>query len=444
MSRRTNGKPSAGGVYPAQLREAIGRFLPHRGLPVLAGKRQLCWAARMLVVCAILVAWDASGTLSDRFHAARRVVVKMFPTRRRPGTTCTGFWAALARHSDRLLGVVAPALRQRVRHLAGREHWHVGRWAAFGVDGSRVECRMTAANEQALGTAGKSKTGPQQFLTTVFHVGTGLVWDWRRGPARESERSHLLSMLGTLPPGALLLADAGFTGYELMRQVTEGGRSFLIRVGSNVRLLRKLGLALEEHEGIVYLWPDKAQRRRQPPLILRLITLCDGRNRKVHLLTDVLDRELLSDAEASALYRRRWTVELLYRSLKQTMGNRRLRCGTPAHAAAELDWAMAGLWVLGLMSVGEVTAAGHGPGDWSVAAALRAVRRAMAGTLGVPLDAALAGAVKDRYRRTGSKKARHWPHKKRQKPPGDPVARKADKVERQLAAELLAEKRAAA
>jgi Transposase DDE domain len=444
MSRRTNGKPSAGGVYPAQLREAIARFLPHRGLPVLCGKKQLCWAARMLVVCAILVAWDASGTLSDRFHAARQVVVKMFPTRRRPGKTCTGFWAALARHSDRLLGVIAPALRQRVRVLAGREHWRVGRWAAFGVDGSRVECRMTAANEKAFGTAGKDKTGPQQFLTTVFHVGTGLVWDWRRGPARDSERGHLLQMLGTLPPGALLLADAGFTGYELMRQVTGTGRSLLIRVGSNVRLLRKLGLAVEGHEGVVYLWPDKAQKRRQLPLILRLITLCDGRNRKVHLLTDVLDRELLSDAEASALYRRRWTVELLYRSLKQTMGNRKLRCGTPRHAAAELDWAVAGLWVLGLMSVGRLTASGRDPGDWSVAAALRVVRRAMAGTLGVPLDAALAAAAKDEYRRTGSKKARHWPHKKRQKPPGNPKARNAKKPEKQLAAELLAEQRAAA
>jgi hypothetical protein len=105
---------------------------------------------------------------------------------------------------------------------------------------------------------------------------------------------------------------------------------------------------------------------------------------------------------------------------------------------------MAGLWMLGLLSVSRQVAAGRQPRAWSVAAALRVVRRAMGGTLGCSLDAALAAAVKDEYRRTGSKKARHWPHKKREKPPGDPVARKAKKAERQLAAELLAEKRAAA
>ena len=44
----------------------------------------------------------------------------------------------------------------------------VGRWAVFGVDGSRVECPRTKANEAAFGSAGRRKTGPQQFLTTLF------------------------------------------------------------------------------------------------------------------------------------------------------------------------------------------------------------------------------------------------------------------------------------
>lgn len=461
MSRRTLKRdvPSKGSSYTADLRQAIRQYLPRSGLAlVVEGNDKLRWVPRMLVTCAILLTWDASAMLCDAFDRARAAVVKMYPSRRRPGDSYAGFMATLASRGAGYLSVVAAGLRAHVRRVAeNRSRWHSdgGRWAAFGVDGSRIECPMTAANEAAFGTAGKKKTGPQQFLTTVFHVGTGLIWDFRRGDARSSERSHLLEMLDTLPegPGAatMLLADAGFTGYDLLDKVISGGRSFVLRVGSNVRLLTKLGWCCDEHDGVVYLWPQKARKKGQRPLTLRLITLVDGRNRKVHLLTDVLDPAELSDREAGDLYRKRWGVELIYRSLKQTMGKRKLRCDSPANAAAELDWAVVGLWLLGLMSVERIVQAGGEPGDWGMACSLRIVRRAMADKApggrgkGSPrsLALALAAATKDPYQRTRPKSARHWPHKKKDKPPGDPKARMASESEIQLAAELRQQTRAA-
>jgi hypothetical protein len=430
----------------AELRAGVGRYLPRAGLPLTTGKANLRWAPRMLVVAAVLFAWGASDALADRFAAAVDAVVGMFPTRRRPGRDPQGFWRTLARQSDRWLAVVAARLRRRVRRTAGRGHWRVGggRWLAFGVDGSRVDCPRTAANEAALGCAGRDKTGPQLFVTAVFHVGTGLIWDFRRGTGKASERSHLLEMLGTLPAGAMLVADAGFTGYDLMAAVTGGGRHFLTRVGANVTLLRGLGWCCDcdGRAGLVYLWPDQAQRtRRRPPLVLRLITLVDGRNRRMHLLTDVLDDRALPDADAAALYARRWGVELLYRALKQTMGRRRMACGNPAHAGVELDWAVVGLWVLGLMAADAVAAAGHPPARLSVARALRPVRRAIAAAAAwlhraVTLAAALAGAVRDDYARARPKAARVPVDKKRDRPPGNPRARTATPAEVALAREL--------
>jgi hypothetical protein len=228
-----------------------------------------------------------------------------------------------------------------------------------------------------------------------------------------------------------------------------GGRHFVIRVGANVALLRKLGWCCDEHDGVVYLWPDHAQKsRKEPPLVLRLVTLRDGRNRRMHLLTDVLDAAALPDADARDLYARRWVVEVLYRSLKQTMGRRRMACGAPAHAAAELDWAVVGLWALGLMAADAVAAAGHAPARVSVAAALRAVRRAAAAAPAwlhrrVTLAAALAAAVRDRYERKGPKAARVPVNKKRDRPPGDPRARTATPEEVALALELKRKPRAA-
>ena len=51
-----------------------------------------------------------------------------------------------------------------------------------------------------------------------------------------------------------------------------------------------------------------------------------GFGRCMHLLTNVLDKMLLSDEQAEAIYRNRRGIELVYRPLKQTMGRRRMRC----------------------------------------------------------------------------------------------------------------------
>jgi hypothetical protein len=397
----------------------------------------------MLVMGAVLFAWDASATLGDRFAAARDAVIAMFPSRRRPGTDPQGFLRTLCRQSADLLMTVTTRLRRCVRRAAGRSHWRTGRWATFGVDGSRVECPRTAANEAALGCAGRKKTGPQLFVTSVFHVGTGMLWDFRRGTGKASERHHLLEMLDGLPAGAMLLGDAGFTGYELMSAVSGGGRRFLIRVGSNVTLLRKLGWCVEERADTVYLWPDKVQRQKKaPPLTLRLITLTDGRNRRMHLLTNVLDEGELSDADIATLYAQRWGVELIYRSLKQTMGRRRMVCGNPEHAGVELDWTVVALWVLGLMAADSLATAGRAPAQLSIARALRPVRRAITSATprharGLTLSQRLCGATKDGYPRLRPKTARCPVNKKRDRPPGEPVARMASEVEIKQARALM-------
>jgi len=59
----------------------------------------------------------------------------------------------------------------------------------------------------------------------------------------------------------------------------------LLRVGANVRLLKRLGYA-RENDGTVYLWPDKAAKRQQLPLVLRLVVSHNGRH-PVYLLTSV-------------------------------------------------------------------------------------------------------------------------------------------------------------
>jgi len=424
------------------LLHAIGKFLPHCGLALRSGDQRVRWTDRLLVVTAMLMSLQMASSLKDAFEACWHVVTGMYPTRRRAGHTYEGFIKALQKHSQRLLSIVAAAMRKAVRSVA-RSYWKMEGWVVMGVDGSRIECPRTAANEAAFGCAGKNKTTPQQFVTTLLHVGTGLLWDWRRGGGKEAERNHLRQMISTLPAKALLLADAGFTGYELLKEVLAGGRSFIIRAGGNVRLLTKLGFAVREHDGIVYLWPQA--HRDQAPLVLRLVIVHDGR-RAVYLLTNVLEDSALSDHSVARMYRRRWGLEVFYRSLKRTMQKYKMRSAAPAQAQVELDWALAGLWMLGLLTVQRMIRSRVSPARWSVAESLRVVRRVMRGR-GSRQAAkglrALAGATKDTYRRRGPKAARNWPHKKTEKPPGPPNIRMATRREKQ-AAQRFREKRDAA
>ena len=263
----------------------------------------------------------------------------------------------------------------------------------------------------------------QLFLTTILHMGTGLLWAFRIGPGTDSERNHLRDLLGLLPPQTLLVADAGFVGYDLLTAILQGGSQFLNRVGSNVTLLRELGFAQVQADNTVYLWPDNHRKKNLPPLVLRLVELHNGR-KPVFLLTSALDDTALSDSQAGVLYRMRWGVEVFYRSLKQTLARRKMHSQAPRQAQCELSWAVTGLWGLTLMSVHQVLVGGGDPLALSVATALRHVRMAIRHGPRSPkarlLLRRLRAALKDSYVRRTSKKARDWPHKKKDKPPRPP------------------------
>jgi len=389
--------------------------------------------------------WCPLQTLGDRFAAARDVLVEMFPSRRRVGKTYQGFVKALLSRSEWLLARLAAHLRGVICQIAG-PYWTREGFVAFAADGSRVECPRTEANEKALGCGGRKGSGPQFWLTTLWHMGTGLPWAWRIGRSTDAERMHLRSMLHLLPRNALVVADAGFTGYELLRDILMGGRSFLIRVGSNVRLLKNLGYARIESDGTVYLWPERFQKKRLAPLVLRLIVL-ERKGKKIYLLTN-LPAGRLGERQASVLYEMRWGVEVFYRSMKQTLSRRKMVSRAARQARAELSWTLVGLQLLGLMSVCEIIKSGKDPLSWSVAMSLRMVRLATrdrkprrscrGGFFG-----ALSRAVKDGYKRSSVKKARKWPHKKKDKQPGAPKIRKANATEVMRVKRIKARKTAA-
>ena len=420
--------------YPEQLAQAMREFLPpafFSHIPVQAAR----WTAQRLAWIALIMAWDEGQTLATRFENACAAACK---THRHwtLGTSYSGFAEALVRATTQLAQTLKRRFQREMLRIAG-PYRKRGRWLAFAADGTRLETPHTAANERELGCAGKDKTAPQVFLTTLWHMGTGLPWDYRVGPGTASERAHLKRMIPDLPDHALVVADAGFVGYGLCWRFLRHGRHFLLRVGGNITLLKDLGYYHEERDGLVYLWPQ--QHRRCQPLVLRLIVLNRGKQ-PVYLLTDVLDPEQLTDAEAALLYAMRWGEEVFYRSYKQTMQRRKLLSRTAATCLAEAQWTLLGLWLLGLMTVSRLIAEGNDPLAMSVAAARDAVRQALRDRRSRrgprSLNGMLSAAIKDSYARHTSKAARNYPRKKREKPPKPPKIKSATEAEVKRARKL--------
>src|SRR5206468_1340798 len=259
------------------LKQSLDWLLASARLSDLTFRGECSWTPKGLIFVAILWAWSDEKALTRRFSHARKVVIAMDILARIPAATYQAFLKMLTTWTVVLAAALFEVLRRRMRSdLAAR--LEVCGFPVFGVDGSRLELPRTESNEGRFSPAKarrpsrskarsrrrarsrasrdrrarqKKANSPQMWLTTMFHVGTGLPWDWRIGPSDSSERDHLRQMIEALPAGALVTADAGFVGYETWKAILDSGRHLLIRVGANVRLLRKLGYA-EETNGLVY------------------------------------------------------------------------------------------------------------------------------------------------------------------------------------------------
>ncbi|EAQ77143.1 probable transposase [Blastopirellula marina DSM 3645] len=421
--------------YQRELTAAISQFLPPQFFARWRFHGNANWTPQRLAWAACLMSWSTDSTLTDRLESVGALLGELFP-RWRVGLALGGFGRACIRETPRMLDEVRRQLRSSV--AGWLEQYRVFGWVVMAVDGSRFEAPRTRANEAGLGCAGREKTTPQIYQTTLQHVGTSLPWDFRIGPGTASERRQLDEMLPDLPGKSLLIADAGFISYDLCRVLLMGRHDFLLRVGGNTHLLEKLGFACETRERTVYLWPLRFHAI--PPVVLRLIVLRDANKEPVYLVTNI-DSESLPEEIASQIYRLRWGLETHFRGLKQTLGRDRVLSRTPATALAEQGWLNIGAWLLQLMTTAALIAANEQPRQWSVAKASREVRRTMRGCpsrcIRQPLCQRLGCAKIDGYQRKGPKQTRRGVQKKREKPPGPPKIRQATKKEQQLAQQFM-------
>jgi hypothetical protein len=481
MTRATERAPAAT-TTPQSFLQCLGYFLTpqvwkqaHQAVPP---RRSWRWQTQPLLFVLLAMTWCAGDSLPERFETARAFYVALHQRRRRPGKTYAGFEKALGNLPLPVLRAVATAVRGRLAAVFAERFWVDG-FIPLGCDGSRLACPRSQELERRLGLGKKPKRKkrpkkatppgppvaqgqgpagaegvktraagtPQLWVTAVLHLGLGVLWSWRLGTGNANEREHLRLLVNTLPRGALLVADAGYVGYELLAGLQAAGLAFLLRLSSRAPLYVPDKASLKKYrEGLVYYWPQKEQNKDRPPLPVRLWRVRGDRG-DVWLITNVLDEGRLPRRTASKFYRWRWRNEGLFRTYKRTLGKVKLMSRTVAQVHREAEGSLLATQLLLAQGVLALPATATGkvmlPSARKVLLAIRAEIRNVTGMYLGPRQTTTYGQRlaqarwRDRRQRS-SKVRRRWPGRQDHKPPGAPQILKMGTILKDKAAKTLA------
>ena len=271
------------------------------------------WDLHPLLWILLLTTYCCGDSLPEKFEAAKGFYVACCPKRKRPGKSFAGFEKAITKLPMPILRALAAGIRGRFQAIF-QDRWMVGNFIPFGCDGTRQNCPRSEELERRLGSGGKEGSSPTIWNTAIVHLTLGIPFCWRLGKgSKPSERSHLISMLALLPVAALIVADAGYVGYEAIAAMMTQ-TFFLIRMSSMATFYTETNEPLDEfREGIVYYWPKTQQKEGKPPLRGRLIKIHSTRHKTdVWLFTNVEDTQQLSLEMAATCYRWRWENEVCH------------------------------------------------------------------------------------------------------------------------------------
>src|SRR5262249_35403755 len=228
--------------------------------------------------------------------------------------------------------------------------------------------------------------------------------------------------------GTVLVADAGYMGYELLQALLAAGPSFLIRLTSRAPLYVPDKSTLRRYrEGLVYYWPQAMQRKGLPPIPVRLLRI-GGKKADVCLLTDVVEEQHLPKGTARQFYRWRWRNECRFRAYKRTLGKVQLVSRTVALVHRELEGSLLAVQLLLGQGARALQQAGEERLLPSPRKILPEIRTEIRNVVGLDLGPRprptywqrLRRARGDGRRRRTHKVRRPWPGRAPHRPPGAP------------------------
>jgi hypothetical protein len=221
------------------------------------------------------------------------------------------------------------------------------------VDGSSVSMPDTPDLQAAFPQPASQAPGcgfPVARLLAVFCWHTGAWLALAVDSLHVGELTLLRRVLEFFQPGDVALADRLYGNYAELAWLQARGVHAVCRVNRARRIDLRQGCRLG-HQDRLMIWrrPSRATSgptpARSEPLpgtltvrVVRITTQCRRafRQRRIDLVTTLLDPVAYPREALGELYRERWLAELNLRSLKTTLGMDVLRCRSPQMVRKEL------------------------------------------------------------------------------------------------------------
>jgi hypothetical protein len=221
------------------------------------------------------------------------------------------------------------------------------------ADASSSQLPDTPKNQKRYPQSPVQKKGcgfPILKFMVLFSLCSGAVLNVMFGNMHDHDLRLLHELWQALKKGDILLGDRAYGEFTTLASLPRLlGVDVLARLHQcrkvDFRKARRLG----KHDGL-FVWSKGWQQSEvltphewellPAQITVRIIRFTANirgfRNRRITLVTSLLDPKLYPAQELVELYARRWRLELCLRDLKTTMGMEQLRCQTPDMAEKEL------------------------------------------------------------------------------------------------------------
>ncbi len=214
---------------------------------------------------------------------------------------------------------IAPEFVRSLLHQVAdgfdKMHGHAFRWRGHRVFAADASWVSTQRSDELWDALGGPKIGncPQMLLSTLYEVIGGVVHDLTVAPAHGSERRELLRMLPRLRPGDVLLLDAGYPSFLLVRELMKRSIHFVIRMRTS-QTFEKVESFIQsgKTDEIVTISPHRNLPRGLDPITVRLVNRARREDEPFVLMTDLLDPKHTPE-DLDHLYHLRWLLEELYK-----------------------------------------------------------------------------------------------------------------------------------
>jgi hypothetical protein len=186
-------------------------------------------------------------------------------------------------------------------------------------------------------------------FVVLFSLCSGAILTVMMGNLHGHDLRLLCSLWDELKIGDILLGDRAYGEFATLASLPRRGVDVVARLHHRRKVDFRKAKPLGKNDGL-FVWTKTYQQSgifspEQWDLLpaeitvrmVRFTTCIRGfRNRRVTLVSSLLDAGLYPAAQLAALYVRRWQLELCLRDLKTTLGMDQLRCKSPEMAEKEL------------------------------------------------------------------------------------------------------------